>query len=143
MKPSTSYWIAVASKDHVQHGVEGGFMQVSHGRQAPLKRLSEGDWVLFYSPKVKFEGEEKLQAFTAVGQVLNDRIYQVDMSEGFSPFRRDVSFLNIHDTPITPLLNELQFVENKKSWGYKFRFGLFEIGEEDFLTIKEKMITHV
>jgi hypothetical protein len=27
-----------------------GFMQVSHGKAAPLRRIHPGDWVVYYSP---------------------------------------------------------------------------------------------
>ena len=36
---STKYWIATISKEHTLRGVAGGFMQVCHGKQAPLKVL--------------------------------------------------------------------------------------------------------
>nr|MBP9643026.1 EVE domain-containing protein [Budvicia sp.] len=44
----TRYWIAVACYEHVRIGREGGFMQVCHGKAAPLKRLREGDIVAYY-----------------------------------------------------------------------------------------------
>ncbi|MGZ3835968.1 MAG: EVE domain-containing protein, partial [Mucilaginibacter sp.] len=66
------YWITVVSKDHLQRGVDGGFMQANHGKQGSLKRVREGDWVIFYSPKQSMNGDEKLQAFTAIGQASDD-----------------------------------------------------------------------
>ena len=33
----TKYWIAVASAEHVRRGNQGGFMQVNHGKAAPLR----------------------------------------------------------------------------------------------------------
>jgi hypothetical protein len=38
----TRYWIGVASKEHVQRGVLGGFAQVCHGKAGPLNRMEEG-----------------------------------------------------------------------------------------------------
>jgi len=35
-------WIAVACADHVALGVAGGFMQVCHGKAAPLRRMRPG-----------------------------------------------------------------------------------------------------
>jgi hypothetical protein len=65
-----NYWIAVASAEHVRRGRgEGGFMQVSHGKGAPLRRVRLGDRVVYYSPTVTLGGEDKLQAFTAIGTV--------------------------------------------------------------------------
>ncbi|GAB3705694.1 EVE domain-containing protein [Spirosoma flavus] len=139
MSNSQQYWIVVASKDHVMRGVTGGFMQANHGKEAPLKRLKPGDWVIFYSPKRELEGDEKLQAFTAIGQVNDAQIYQHTMSDTFVPFRRNVSFYDCQEMPIQPLIDDLAFIQNKKAWGYTFRFGFFEIGKEDFELIRGRM----
>jgi predicted RNA-binding protein len=140
MKKETQYWITVVSKDHLLRGVEGGFMQANHGKEGPLKRLEKDDWVIFYSPKLAYSGKEPLQAFTAIGQVADDKIYQFKMSEDFIPYRRNILFYKSEEIPIAPLIEQLDFIENKKSWGYKFRFGFFEIPAHDFELIKSKMI---
>lgn len=137
---SQRYWIVVVSKDHLARGVEGGFMQANHGKEAPLKKLKPGDWVIFYSPKQTYGGKEPLQAFTAIGQVKGDEIYQHKMSDDFVPYRRNVNFYKCNETPIEPLIPNLNFIENKKAWGFKFRFGFFEIPEHDFKLIKSAMI---
>lgn len=133
------YWIAVVSKNHVQRGMAGEFMQVCHGKAGPLKRIKSGDKVLFYSPKETFEGSEKCQKFTAVCTVTDDIIYQVEMAPDFFPFRRDVSFEPARESSILPLLPQLQFIADKRHWGYIFRTGLFEIPYIDFLTITASM----
>ncbi|GAB4014887.1 EVE domain-containing protein [Spirosoma migulaei] len=140
MSQSPQYWIVVASKDHVLRGVSGGFMQANHGKQAPLKRMKPGDWVIFYSPKQVLEGDQKCQAFTAIGQLIDDTIYQVTVSENFSPFRRKVTFHASSDVSILPLIDELDFISNKKSWGYPFRIGFFEIDKHDFELISNGML---
>ena len=61
------YWIGVASSDHVARGVEGGFCQLCHGKAAPLRRMSAGDWIAYYSPRTAMKGGETVQAFTALG----------------------------------------------------------------------------
>jgi len=38
-----NHWIGVVSRSHVQVGVSGGFMQLSHGKRAPLQKLRAGD----------------------------------------------------------------------------------------------------
>jgi predicted RNA-binding protein len=134
------YWIVVASKDHVMRGVAGGFMQANHGKEAPLKRMKPGDWVVFYSPKLILEKEDKCQAFTAIGQVADDKIYQFAVTDDFAPFRRNVTFYDNRDVSILPLIDELDFIQNKKSWGYPFRTGFFEIGKKDFDLIRKRMI---
>ncbi len=136
---TTKYWVATISKEHTQRGVSGGFIQVCHGKQAPLKRMKKGDYLLVYSSKITMEGNEKCQAFTAVGQVKDKEVYQFEMTENFKPFRRSIEFLESEEVSILPLISDLEFILNKKSWGYPFRFGFFEINENDFNLIASKM----
>lgn len=134
------YYIAVASKDHIERGVEGGFMQANHGKSTSLKRLRTGDGIIFYSPKRYFEKDEKCQCFTAIGEVKDEEVYQGVMSAGFNPFRRNIHFYDSKETSIIPLIDELDFIVDKKRWGFSFRFGFLEILEKDFQFIKSKMI---
>lgn len=133
------YWIAVVSKEHTMHGVAGGFMQVCHGKEAPLKRIKPNDWLIIYSPKLAMEGETKCQAFTAIGQAKNQDIYQFQMTQSFNPFRKDIKFYKCQETSILPMINDLEFIQDKKKWGFPFRFGFFEIKEKDFNLIVSKM----
>jgi hypothetical protein len=128
-------WIGVASAEHVRIGRAHGFMQVSHGKAAPLRRISPGDRIAYYSPSEVFGGKDRLQAFTAVGVVKRGEPYQVDMGKGFRPFRRDVLWTDVVETPIRPLLDRLSFARDNANWGYQLRFGLFEITEEDMRVI--------
>lgn len=132
-------WIAVASENHVARGKAGGFMQVNHGKSAPLKRVSSGDLICYYSPVKEFGETKKLQAFTAIGHIKSGDIYQGDTGGGFTPFRRDVDWHTSENAPITPLLNCLQFTAGKVNWGYQMRFGLFEVSTADMQMIATSM----
>ena len=133
------YWINTISFDHVQRGVAGGFTQANHGSATGLKRLNKGDYMVFYSPKTAYENGEPLQAFTALGQIIDDEPYQTVMTPDFKPFRRNLRFVDCQQAPIRPLIEGLEFIQDKQHWGYKFRFGLFEIPEHDFTIIVEAM----
>ena len=135
-------WIAVASAEHVAIGRRQGFMQVGHGKQAPLKRLHAGDRVAYYSPVRVFGTKQVCQAFTAVGVVRDDRIYQVDMGGGFEPYRRDVDWLDTHEAPIRPLLDTLSFSRGKPNWGAALRFGLLAVTPADLQAIAQAMQAH-
>jgi hypothetical protein len=126
-----SAWIAVASADHVAEGRKGGFMQVCHGKQAPLARIKPGDTVLYYSPSTRMGGGERLQAFTAVGVVRPGEPYLHDMGNGFAPFRRDVDWFVARQVPIRPLLDDLELTQGKTGWGSVFRYGIVRISEGD------------
>lgn len=121
-------------------GVKGGFMQANHGKPGSLKKLRTNDWVIFYSPKVTYEGDQKLQAFTAIGQVADEELYQFKMREDFIRYRRNMNFYPCKDVPIMPLIASLDFISDKRMWGYRFRFGFIEIDEHDFNIIKGKML---
>jgi hypothetical protein len=134
-----NYWINTVSKDHLQRGIAGGFTQANHGKNTILKRLKADDWIVFYSPKTSYEGGEPLQTFTAIGRVKDDELYQIEMMPGFIPWRRNVDFMECQETPIRPLIDKLEFIQDKTHWGYRFRFGLFQIPEHDFELIKSQM----
>jgi hypothetical protein len=133
------YWINTISRDHVRRGIVGGFTQANHGRRTVLQRLRTGDKIIFYSPKTLYEGGETLQAFTALGMVADDNLYQGEMAAGFVAWRRNLIFETVTETSIKPLINDLSFITDKTHWGYKFRFGLFEIPAADYQLIAAAM----
>lgn len=140
MNNETRYWIIVASKDHVKAGLAQGIAQACHGKASPLKRMRKNDFIIFYSGKQTLGKPEMCQEFTAIGTVVNDEVYEFRVSEDFCPSRRNISFLPSRDVSILPLIHELHFIPNKKSWGYAFRFGFFEIGRPDFEFISSQML---
>lgn len=133
------YWIGVASNEHVQRGVEGGFAQVCHGKSGPLKCMSEGDWIIYYSPTLHFGGKVPCRSFTAIGKINSNELYPFAMSADFIPWRRSVSFLLTNEISILPLLDKLTFIKDKKRWGFPFRRGCFEITQVDFELIAHAM----
>jgi hypothetical protein len=129
-------WINTVSRDHVERGVRGRFTQATHGRPHMLRKMARGDWIVFYSPKKAYPDGEALQAFTAIGQVADDEPYQ---APGEEPWRRNVDFLNCAETPIRPLIEHLDFIEDKTRWGFKFRAGVFKIDDHDLEVIRSAM----
>lgn len=139
---SRKNWIAVASAEHARRGcatLAGGYMQVCHGKCAPLRRASPGDRVAYYAPTLTMGGKDKFQAFVSLGVVEPGQPYAFDMGGGFVPYRRDVLYVPAHEAPIAPLLDQLEFVEDRQRWGYKFRFGLFEVSHHDMRVIARAM----
>jgi len=134
---TSRYWIIVASEEHVMLGVNGGFAQAGHGKQSGLARMHAGDRIIYYSPKTEFGGNDPLHAFTALGEIADDEIVQVEMSPDFKPFRRKVNYQRTGEVTIEPLIQDLEFIRNKRSWGSAFRFGLLEIQKADFERIEQ------
>lgn len=135
----TRYWIGVASRDHVMRGVAGGFLQLSHGKAAPVKRLQPGDWIVYYAPRERMGEGDPVQAFVAIGRINPGEPYEGEMGGGFHAIRRDVAFLKAKDAPIHPLLDALSFTHGRASWGYAFRRGSFAISADDFRVIANAM----
>jgi hypothetical protein len=129
----------VASAQHVRRGRKDGFMQVNHGKAAPLRRIKPGDGIAYYSPTTILGEKDGLQAFTAIGTVREGEPYQGEMGGGFTPFRRDVEWMAAAEAPIKPLLDRLDFTAGKSNWGYQLRFGLFPVSAADFALIAEAM----
>lgn len=134
-----NYWVGVASADHVARGRADGFMQVCHGKAAPLRRIKPGDGVIYYSPTQVFGAADGLQSFTAIGFARDHLPYLVDMGQGFTPYRRDVDWVSSTPALIRPLLDQLDLTRGLRNWGYGFRFGLLAITPGDFATIGRAM----
>lgn len=135
----TRYWVGVASRDHVRAAVRGGFCQLNHGREAPLKRLQAGDKIMYYSPRDMMGAGRPVQAFTAIGEVGDEDIYAVSVSPTFQPFRRKVRYAPSVDTRIAPLLPHLSFAGEHTGWGMILRRGVFTITAGDYALIADAM----
>ena len=102
--------------------------------------MNPGDWVVYCSPNLKLGGDEKRQAFTAIGKVAVGPRYECDMGNGFIPSRRDAEFYPCELASIQPLIADLNFIQDKKNWGYILRYGCFEIPKRDFDVIASRTL---
>ncbi len=134
------YWIGVACKEHVENGIKLGICQFCHGKSTPAKHLHKGDFVIYYSSKHSMGGSELYQKFTAIGIVKDDAPYQVEMENGFKPFRRNIRYLDAQHVDIRLLIPLLSFIKNKNAWGSVFRYGFLEIDQDSFEIIAKEML---
>jgi hypothetical protein len=136
---SARAWVGVVARAHVRRGVAGGFAQLCHGKRGALARMQPGDWLVYYSPATEMGGGAPLRAFTALGRVTGAAIYPFDMGGGFVPFRRDVAYERVRETPLRALAPRLRFVSENPRWGMLARRGHFEIAMEDLEIIAAAM----
>ena len=132
-------WIIVASKDHVDRAVAGGFVQLNRGEAAPLERMRAGDGFVFYSPRSTYPDGEALQAFTAIGRIRTGTVYQATLPADPRPFRTDADYLTSQLAAIKPLIPQLSFIRSKAHWGAAFRSGTRRVPEADFARIAAAM----
>jgi hypothetical protein len=130
-----TYWINTVSRGHVLRAVAGGFTQANHGKPHMLRKMARDDWLVFYSPRTEYPDGDPLQAFTAIGRIADNEPYQGENEH----WRRRVEYAESTETPIRPLLDDLEFIVDKSRWGYRFRFGVFTIEEHDFEVIRAAM----
>jgi hypothetical protein len=136
---SRNHWLGVVSRSHVQIGVKGGFIQLNHGKKAPLQKFRAADGLVIYSPRTSYPDGEPLQSFTAIGTIVSGEIYQVEMTPDFKPYRVKVQFSHCKEAPVEPLIRRLSFIRSKTHWGAAFRFGQLKIPAKDFALIAEAM----
>ena len=132
-------WVGVVSREHVQIAVGGGFCQLNHGKLAPLQRLHPGDTIVYYAPREQMQAGPVVQAFVAIGRILPGEPWQLDVPNGFQPYRRAVHYYQGHDAPIQPLLQTLSFTRGRVSWGQALRRGTFRIEPDDIRAIAAAM----
>lgn len=139
--PVRRYWIAVACEEHALRGARSqpGFMQVCHGKKAPLARVRPGDVVTYYAPTLTMGGRQRRQAFVTLGLVLPREPYLFDMGGGFVPWRRDVRYWQAQPAPIAPLLDPLGWSQDGPHWGMRLRFGLAAIAPAQMHCIAQAM----
>lgn len=133
------FWIGVVSREHVQKGVELGIAQLNHGKRAPLARMHQGDWLIYYSPRTSYPSGAPLQAYTAIGQITSEVPSQVTLPDGFQAFRHTVRYLPCREVPIQEVLEDLTFLPDKQRWGAQFRFGHLAVSRTDFQQIARAM----
>jgi len=132
-----SAWLGVVSRTHVMRGVEGGFAQVCHGKAPPLRRMRQGDWLVYYSPSFEMGGAP-LRAFSAIGRVVDDEVFSFDMGGGFVPFRRRVQYVKAREVPLASLQSSLELCASP-NWGMALRRGHLPLSGADFGTIASAM----
>ena len=132
-------YLITASKDHAEAAVKGGFIQAGHGKKSSIAKLRKGDGIVIYSPATEFEGGEKCQKITAVGEVSCDEVYRTEQNANFKPYRVDVLYNEIQPKDFRDFLDLLSFVKNKKAWGMYVRNSIREIPRKDFRLIRDQV----
>ncbi len=132
------FWLGVVSKEHVLKGVKGDFAQVCHGKKQSLTKMSAGDGFVYYSPKIAMNRSEICKCFTAIGKIKSGKVYQVEMTPDFHPFRIDLEYFPCKEVAIAYLMDQLEFTQGKH-WGMQLKRGLIEISKTDFEVIAEAM----
>jgi len=124
------HWIAVISLEHAQIAATSGFLQVCHGKAAPLKATRAGDEFFIYCPKTRMKDGKSLKQIAFRGHFKDDRVYQVEQFPGFHPWRKDVCFDGQFQALALLSVEGMELTRNPH-WGMLARRGFFEISAHD------------
>lgn len=140
MSGERRFRVGVASAEPCRGAVEGGFVQLGHGRSAPVRRFGPGDGSVLDAPREGMREGGAVQAFVAVGTVSEGEPYASDMGAGFVPTRRDARWDRAAGpAPIRPLLDRLSFTHGRPDWGMALRRGSFQVTAEGFAAVAKAM----
>jgi hypothetical protein len=129
-----SAWLGVVCAEHVARGVSLGIAQTNHGRRTGLARMRPGDWLVYYSPHRRLGESSPVRAFTAIGRIADDEIWQAD--EGtFKPWRRRVDYRAEARWATVADLRDSLALTTAANWGYALRRGLIPLTLDDLATI--------
>ena len=73
-------WIAVASAEHARRGrgtAGNGYMQVCHGKCAPLKRVLPGDRVVYCAPTLLLDQFEFVEVRSRWGYMFRFGLFKI------------------------------------------------------------------
>lgn len=132
-----SGWLGVVSAEHVRRGVSLGIAQIGHGKRAGLARMRAGDTLVYYSPVERLGDAAPLRAFTALGTIADDEIWQADEGD-FRPFRRRVAYERMAPVALEDVRAELHLTASP-NWGYQLRRGLVPLEDHDVELIRARM----
>ncbi|MFF0345234.1 EVE domain-containing protein [Kribbella sp. NPDC004875] len=135
-------WLGVISADHTRRAVDGGFIQLNHGKRYGVARLRKGDGFAIYSPTERYGEKRPLRAFTALGIVADETPYRAEPMDMGShgvvqPWRRRIEFFPVRRMPVGDL--DLELTRGSK-WGYQLRRGLVQLTPGDFDALREQMV---
>jgi hypothetical protein len=100
--------------------------------------MRAGDWLVYYSPTRELGGQS-LKAFTAIGRVVDDEVFELDMGDGFVAFRRRVKYVRgAHEVPLHALQARLELCAGPH-WGMALRRGHLPLSAADFTVIAQAM----
>ena len=92
--------------------------------------MRAGDGLIYYSPRPSLDSTTSLKAFTAIGTVADDELWQADEGE-FHPWRRRVTYdLGAAEVLLERLQPDLDLTRDP-NWGYPLRRGLVELTGPD------------
>ena len=111
--PMAGPWIAVISADHAAAAARDGFFACSHGDGRAAARPSLGDRFAYYAPRERYGEGEPVQAFVALGRILDEGPSPRTIGSFEAQVRR-ADYEPVGRAPVRPLLPALDFLRDER-----------------------------
>ena len=135
-----TYWITITAQEHVNIVRDKRYTQVNMGPKAPLDKMSQGDWILYYSPTIFHEKPKTTcQKFTGLSCVTGDKAYPQNPKDPVL-WRRDVDFFHCMPQHAQHFHQQVEFLKQYEHWIDAFFQPIFEISKNDFIVIAQTII---
>jgi hypothetical protein len=95
--------------------------------------------VAYLSSTATIAGKDIWLRFVAIGIEQVSGPYPFDVGEGLMPNRQYVVYVSSDEASSVVLLGAFECIDNRRLWGYKFRFDLFDIGDHHMPLIAHGM----
>lgn len=136
---SQHYWVTNAAQEHVNLVRQKGYTQLNMGPREPLKKMNQGDWIIYYSPTVLFQcPDTACHTFTAISCLTDNHIYQQPTNH--ERWRRNVQYFECKPHHVQHFHHSVDFMKQYEDWLDALLEPIFEISRNDFATIANKII---
>ena len=136
-------WIVTISEDNLQKTLKHNLIGLPERRRNLLKRVQQGDVVVFYIGK-KRAGRggpgASVSQFGPVAKVTGEEFSSdtpIWASKGNDLFRSrlPISLVSEGRVDAAIVIPHLDFVQNKDKWGLYFLTGIRKVSDEDYKTL--------
>lgn len=128
----TRYFLFIASHDHLMHAIANGFIQQRYLNR--FRDVHKGDYVVLYATKLNYNGKTPYRKFVGIGKVISDEIFEIPHGTNMY-YRMMVKYKKYHEKDLSNIIDQLEFIKNKKNYGFYFIRGKRELSEADYNTI--------
>jgi len=146
-----TYWLTIGTWEGWNTLTHNGILEIPKRDKKRFEKIKNGDKVLFYT-KLDFRPEGLLLP-VVVGSAIVKQVIQRTPPEEITitrawemlePCRCQMKNIYEFSTPVPlyPLVQELQFIGNKKRWTIYLTHALQEIFEKDYNFIVSKQTRH-
>ncbi|MFW9888965.1 MAG: EVE domain-containing protein [Candidatus Thorarchaeota archaeon] len=144
----TKYWIhAINAPNWTIETKRGRYLfGMSKRWKGLFKKLQENDIIVFYILVTGHPRDPRAKKVPGIFRVVSQPYYDTtpEWPDGVYPHRAKLEPILVTESsnemlPIKPLVSQLSFIKNEKTWGRVFQTALVPISKQDFQLLRNKL----